>query len=436
LKAAKPMRSLASSTLREMEHDLRRTLRAHHLSESFVERHVEDALQKGVVEYLRAREAGKEVREPKGFVMKAAFRRAIDELRREARRAEGAEVERLLDRTGQTYPSAEEIAVEDMTAADLRSAIDTLPAEERQALCLHYFEELTDARSAELLYCSERTFRRRLDKALADLAALLGAPAPEPGSHRGLEIGLVAWASLGGGRAVISSSPLDHLSAVLDGLHSLPGRVLGRLRGTGTSVAASDAPERIGAIAAGPAGKVIGGCAGAAVICALSGVVGPGVELGGTPRTGDTGRHGVAHAPVAHRRVVSRRPLVVDPTVSPPENSEPTHAESTTPSSEATNPAPRHKQKSEPGSPKKSRRQATATHEPPSEEERVEEQFSGISQAAAESEAKAESPPPTTSGETSISQAAPAPTTTTSEPDHVASEERRVEEQIRGPLAR
>jgi RNA polymerase sigma factor (sigma-70 family) len=435
VKAAEPTRAPDNEALREMERDLRRTLRAHRLSESFVERHAEDALQKGVVEYLRAREAGKEVREPRGFVLKAAFRRAIDELRREARTVGGLEVEMLLDLRGQTHPSAEEIAVEDITAADLRSAIDTLPAEERQALRLHYFEELPDARSAELLYCSERTFRRRLHKALADLASLLGAPAPEPGSHRGLEVGLVAWASLGGGRVAMASSPLDHLAAVLDGLHSLPARILGRLRGTGASVAASDTPERIGAIAAGPAGKVIGGCAGAAVICALSGVVGPGVELGGGPRTVDAGHHHPAPKSVTRRQPVSRSPLVVDPVLHPPKT-EPVHTEAARPTG-AGEPTARHPKHVDHRSAKPSIHQSTgAAEEPPSEEAQVEEQFSGISQAAAESEARVESPAQTTGGETSISQAAAAPTTTTSEPDHVASEERRVEEQIRGPLAR
>lgn len=417
--------------LREMERDLRRTLRAHRLSESFVDRHVEDALQKGVVEYLRAREAGKEVREPRGFVLTAAFRRAIDELRREARTVDGLEVEQLLDRGGQTHPSAEEIAVEGITATDLRSAIDTLPAEERQALRLHYFEELPDARSAELLYCSERTFRRRLHKAMADLASLLGAPAPEPGSHRGLEIGVVAWASLGGGRVVMSPSPVDHLAAVLDHLQSLPGRILGRLRGTGASMAASDTPERIGAIAAGPAGKVIGGCAGAAVICALSGVVGPGIELGGGPKTVDAAHHGPADKTVARRNPESRRPLVVEPPVHVPTKTEPTHAQAGS-SSQGVHPAARHSKHVDHRSVKPNIHQSTsATEEPPSEEAQAEEQFSGVARATAEAEA-----PAPTHEEASVQEATPAQTSASSGSNPATSEERQAEEQFRGPLAR
>lgn len=427
------MRPSESGALREMERSLRARLRSRRLSEGFVDRHAEDALQRGFIEYLRAREAGKEIRDPAGFVVEAAFRRAIDELRREARRADGAEVELLLDMGSGSAPSAEEVVVEESDTAELRDAIEALPAEERQALSLHYFEEESAARAARLLYCSESTFRRRLHKALADLAELLGAPAPEPGSHRGLEIGLVVWASLGGGRVVVSSSPLDHLAGLVESLCSLPGRTLGRLRGTGTSVAASEAPERIGAIAAGPAGKVIGGCAGAAVICALSGVVGPGVQLGGSP--GRDGGHHAEPKVVADRHPVSRRPLVVHPQNRPEEQVEPTH-EIPTPSSEPNAPAPRPKQHGEHGSTKNGHRQAAATEEPPSEKAQVEEQFSGITQAAAESGATAESPGPATSDSTAVSQAAPAHTTTTAEPDQASAEERRVEEQIRGPLAR
>jgi RNA polymerase sigma factor (sigma-70 family) len=431
VRTTESMRPMDSGALRGMERDLRTRLRAHRLSEAFVDRYAEDALQRGVVEYLRAREAGREIREPAGFVLEAAFRRAIDELRREARTVEGAEVERLIEKAGETYPSAEEIAVGAITASDLRAAIGSLPAEERQALSLHYFEEESAARAARLLYCSESTFRRRLHKALADLAELLGAPAPEPGSHRGLEIGLAAWASLDGGRVVVSSSPLDHIVGALESLHSLPGRALGRLRGIGASVAASEAPERVGAIAAGPVGKTIGGCAGAAVICALSGVIGPGVQLGGSP-TGETG-HRPAHEALAHRRPAPRKPLVVAPKIRPEENVEPTH-ETRAPSPEPTGPAPRHEHHTGHRSSKQSHHQATTTtEEPPREEAQVEEQFSGIARAAAESEAGSETP---TSEGAAVEEASPVHSSAPTEPSHASAEERQVEEQFRGPLAR
>jgi len=417
-----------------MERDLRARLRAHRLSQSFIDRNAEDALQRGVVEYLRAREAGTEIREPAGFVLQAAFRRAIDELRREARAAEGVDVERLLDEAGHAQPSAEEIAVDDIAASELRKAIDVLPAEERQALCLHYFEELSAARSAKLLYCSERTFRRRLRKALGDLAELLGAPAPEPGSHRGLEIGLAAWAGLRGGQVVVSSSPLDHIAGPLESLPSLPGRILDRLRGTGAEVAASEAPERVGAIAAGPAGKVIGGCAGAALVCALSGVVGPGIQLGRSQT--EEGRRQDIHKVVAHRRRGSRKPLVVGPRTVPQEKLEPTH-ETTDASPTPTRPAARHPHQHRPHRAKSRRHQSSPMEEPPSEAQQVEEQFSGVAQASAEAEKETSTSTSTSAAEgTSVQEAAPARSTAPAESTRASSEDRQVEEQFRGPLAR
>lgn len=419
VRTTESMRPSESGALREMERDLRARQRAHRLSEAFVDRCAEDALQRGVVEYLRAREAGREIREPTGFVLEAAFRRAIDELRREARVVEGAEVERLIDEAGETCPSAEEIAVDAITASDLRAAIGSLPAEERQVLGLHYFEEESAARAARLLYCSESTFRRRLRKALADLAELLRAPAPEPGSHRGLEVGLAAWASLGGGRALVSPSPLDHLVGTLDSLHSLPGRIVGRLRGAGANVAASDAPERIGAVAAGPAGKVIGGCAGAAVICALSGVVGPGVQLGGSHSEGP--RRQPAHEFVSHRHPVSRKPLVVVPKTGPEESAEPP-GETPAPSPGPTGPAPRHRHHTGHRSASRGHhRVITKAEEPPSEEVQAEEQFSGLAQAAAE--APSETPTASSTEGGALEETTPTNSAAPSEKNHAASED-------------
>jgi RNA polymerase sigma factor (sigma-70 family) len=394
------MRAPDSEALRAMERDLRRRLRAHRLSESFVDRHAEDALQRGVIEYLRAREAGTEIREPTGFVLQAAFRRAIDELRREARRLDGADVERLMDEVGDTSPSAEEIAVDDMSAAELRAAIDTLPAEERQALCLHYFEELSDARSAKLLYCSERTFRRRLRKALTDLAELLGGPAPEPGSHRALEVGLSSWVSLRGARVVLSSHPLEHLSAAVEGVRDGFTRAIDRVRNPAAQLAGEGAPERLGAIAGGPAGKVIGGCAGAAVICALSGVVGPGLHLGGSaPRSSEHRAAGTSAAQAAQ----GQRPLVVRPHPSSEVKSGPKPSMP----SPAASPSPRPRHRTPHRSAVATERHSVSATRQQSEEEQVEEQVSGIARAAAEAETGTSG----SAGESaSVQQSAPANT--------------------------
>jgi RNA polymerase sigma-70 factor (ECF subfamily) len=418
-------RPLDGKALAEIERSLHGRLRAHHVSDSFFDRHGEDAVQRGVVEYLRARADGVEVREPRAFVLQAAFRRAIDELRREARRADGASLDQMLESGRQAAAPAEDEAITNIEARRLQKAIDSLPADERRVLALHYFEDLGQQHAAELLYMSERTFRRRLKRTLAHLARLLDAPAPGPGSHRGLEIGLAAWAGLDGGGLVTSSGGVDNLAAALESRRALPGRILDRLRVPGTRLAASEVPERVGAIAGGPAGKVLGGCAGAAVVCVLSGVVGPGLDLGGGPRAAQT--HPGQHVTAASRPRHAIHPILVEPgpvrRLRPVQPPDPTEYRAPTPN--PTEPAPRHQHEERP-KPKKTEKEPQ-----PSETEEVEEQFSGVAQATAEAETETSAPSREGSA---LQETAPAQPDPQPEPSHAASEERQVEEQFRGPL--
>lgn len=271
--------TLQAEALGEIERSLYGKLKAHRLSDSFIERCGEEAVQAGLIEYLRALREGAQIENRDAFVVRAAFCRAIDELRREARRSDSTEVEAVLESGHFTAPATEELAIEHLAAEELHKAIETLPAEERQALSLHYFEQLSDRQSAEVLYCSERTFRRRLRKALGDLSRRLGVPAPEPGSNLAIEVGLVAWVSLRGARVAVSHGPLEQVAGVIE-----------RLRDLVTRLTASGASEKVGAIVGGPAGKVAGGCLGAAALCVLGGVVGPGVVGSGPGHTGSHDR--------------------------------------------------------------------------------------------------------------------------------------------------
>jgi RNA polymerase sigma factor (sigma-70 family) len=394
-------RTLDGEALAGIERSLHGKLRAHHISDSFFDRYGEDAVQKGLVEYLRATADGVEVQEPRAFVLQAAFRRAIDELRREARRADGDALEQVLESGRSSAPPAEDEAIANIEAGRLQEAIDSLSLEERRILALHYFEEVGQRRGAELLFMSERTFRRRLKRAQAHLARLLGAPTAEPDTHRGVEIGLAAWAGLGGGRAVVASGAAGHLVAALESARAGAVRLLDRFRGPGTRLATSEAPERFGAIAGGPAGKVVGGCAGAAVVCVLSGVVGPGLDLGGGPNTArPVSTH---HIAAAH---ALRRPLhqiILDPqgqSASRLRAAEPAETHDTSPS--PREPAARHRH------PDTEQREAKKAEKapPPTAEGRTQvveegqsrrEEFGAFGgrgeQSTAEPEAEAEPPP-------------------------------------------
>ncbi|HWB69635.1 MAG TPA: RNA polymerase sigma factor, partial [Solirubrobacterales bacterium] len=209
-------RPLEESALREIERSLHGKLKAHRLPETFIARYSEDAVQKGFLAYLRAKERGVEVDNRDAFIVQAAFRRALDELRHETREADGAALEAVLERGDLASPPTEELAVEHLAARELHEAIGTLPPEARQVLALHYFEELSDRRGAEALYCSERTFRRRLAKALDALSRKLGASVPEPGSELALEVGLAAFVSLRGADVLLRRGRLAPIADAFD----------------------------------------------------------------------------------------------------------------------------------------------------------------------------------------------------------------------------
>jgi RNA polymerase sigma factor (sigma-70 family) len=359
---------LQEEALREIERSLYGKLKAHRVSDAFINRCGEDAIQKGLLEYLRARRAGEQIQNRDAFVVRAAFCRAIDELRREARQADGAAVEGLLNIGRDAAPASEELALEQLEAQELHAALDGLSSEERQVLVLHYFERLSAKRSAELLFCSEATYRRRLKTALAALAERLGVSAPEPDSEFGVEIGLAAWAGIGGARVPIAHGPLEGVATILDRGRDGVAAMLARLRDPLARTDASGATERVGALASGPAGKVIGGCAAAALACTLGGVVGPGI---GFHDQGDVNQR-------ATRAAVTTRRSHLRPTAVP---------ERLTMSRSGGS-------RSSPEPPPPDLRRADRKREQQererSERRRVESQVSGISRAAADSTAAPE----------------------------------------------
>ncbi len=354
---------LQEEALREIERSLYGKLKAHRLSDAFIDRCGEDAIQKGVLEYLRAREAGEQIRNRDAFVVRAAFCRAIDELRREARQADGSAVEGLLNVGRDAAPASEELALEHLEAQELHAAIDGLSSEERQVLALHYFERLSAKRSAEVLFCSEATYRRRLKRALAALAERLGVSAPEPDSEFAIEIGLAAWVSIGGARVAIAHGPLDGFVAILDRGRDGMAWMVGRLRDPMARADAGGVTDRVGILASGPAGKVMGGCAAAALACTLGGVVGPGIGL----RDSGDGPHRPARAvaPESHLRPDAA-----------PEALATSRSGESQPAPEQAPPEPRHED-----------RMQTREKRERSEKRRVEQQASGIARAAADSTA-------------------------------------------------
>jgi RNA polymerase sigma factor (sigma-70 family) len=266
---------LGSEQLLRIERALHGKLRASRLSETFIARHGEDAVQQGLAEYASARARGRRIEDPGAWVVSAAFQRAIDALRREVREADDPTViEAALASSPAPGPTPEEVIVERAETERLHEAIAKLSPEQRQALSLYYFEERTTRQGAQALHCSEPTFRRRLNSALNVLRERFGVAVPEPGDRLAAEIGLAAWVSLAGARVVPARGFLDQLIAAADALR---GAVVGagrRARDLLSRLLASGGGESAGAVASGPLGKAVGVCTGALAVCVAAWLVG------------------------------------------------------------------------------------------------------------------------------------------------------------------
>ncbi len=284
-------RALRPGALEEIERSLRAKLKAHDLSAPFIERSLEDAMQKGLVEYLRVLDRGEVVENPAGFIVQAGFCRAIDELRQEARHADGVVIDALIESGGVPEPPTDEVAIDYLRVRELREAVSHLPPEEQQVLRLHYFDEKSAGASAKALFCSETTYRRRLENAKKKLGELLGAPAPEPGSQLAIEIGVVLWVSLRGANVALTRGPIEQIVGIVHSAHDGAAWAAGRARDFAGRFVGGGGGEKLTAIASSGPGRVVGTCVAACVLA-----VG-GAELAGVGQDGD---HHPAEARRAH----------------------------------------------------------------------------------------------------------------------------------------
>ena len=97
--------------------------------------------------------------------------RSIDQLRRSGRRA--ANEQRSAQSAGTAVPNVEEAAMAMIAAERLRAAVERLPAEQRRAIELAYFEGLTFQQVAEATGAPEGTAKSRLRLALDRLTSAM-----------------------------------------------------------------------------------------------------------------------------------------------------------------------------------------------------------------------------------------------------------------------
>jgi RNA polymerase sigma factor (sigma-70 family) len=256
-------------------------------SPQFIATNYEELLALSYCEYIRYLDKGSEIGNPVGWMINCAWRRTQNVLDAESHRPQMVSIERLAELVDETAPTAERVVEDADRARKLQAAVRELSEEERRVIALIYFEGLSFRQASRALGWSHSKTVRRERSALKAIRATLGAESRE---QLALEIGLVAFLSIGGGAAAPTApapttSALDWATHGAAGLWARTGELARRLSLGG---------EAAGNLASSGAGRAAGVCAGAvAAACVLgaSGFAGPGVRDRITPhRAGSDAR--------------------------------------------------------------------------------------------------------------------------------------------------
>jgi RNA polymerase sigma-70 factor (ECF subfamily) len=113
------------------------------------------------------------------WVTMLGHRRAIDRLRRRGTRPTAATT--AVTSEVASADSPHETAAQRQARARIAAALAELPAEQRQAIELMYFEGMSQSEAAEHLGAALGTFKSRVRAAMGRLGALLDELAPEAG---------------------------------------------------------------------------------------------------------------------------------------------------------------------------------------------------------------------------------------------------------------
>ncbi|MBW3618659.1 MAG: SigE family RNA polymerase sigma factor [Actinobacteria bacterium] len=141
----------------------------HHQAEDIVS----DAFAKVYVQWSRGR-----VSDVGAYLRRAVVNETNSKLRR-----------RYLERREASKRSGDERGVRlvDEHAADqdqVWQALSRIPERQRQAVVLRYYEDLSEAQTAEILGCSVGTVKSQVSRGLARMQELLAATAPQGGEVR------------------------------------------------------------------------------------------------------------------------------------------------------------------------------------------------------------------------------------------------------------
>ena len=114
-----------------------------------------------------------------GWLRRVAINACLMDLRRRSR---WRTIRQRLVPTGQTMETPHHAVEQQREAADLRRAIEALPARLREVITLTYLMDCSQAEAAEMLGISKGELSKRHKKALQRLRKLHGRSADDPGA--------------------------------------------------------------------------------------------------------------------------------------------------------------------------------------------------------------------------------------------------------------
>ena len=267
--------------LREAERGLSLML-ARKFSATWIAEHARDLLAQANIEYAEWLEENPPARNPVGWLLTCAYRRALNLLDSQNRKPQAAPLEAVFHLADESTPTPEEQVLDNDRQSRLREALGHLPEKERLLLAMVYFEGSSIREAGRRLGWQKSAADRHHSAAMEKMLVLVGdrsllSPA---------NVGVASWViSKGEGRRAWTP-PLEAAAGSLrEGLAS----GLEAITASGHRLA--DVWRRVmpfsepgGAAASGGAGRVLGYCGAAAgaVVCGLAatGSIGPGVGIG------------------------------------------------------------------------------------------------------------------------------------------------------------
>lgn len=243
-------------------------LRRKRFSRAFLNRHAADLLAKARLEYTQHVAEGGEVRNPAGWIIHCAWRRTQNLLEQEGRAPQVLSIDSGVAFANESATPEQEVLTSDRYR-QLQAALEQLPHEERKVVALTYFEGMSVREVGRTLKWDKCKADRRHRAALERLRDLLGVTDIDALQ---IEIGIVAWASIGAGVGTRPRLPAS-IGTAFDSIAAAAGRgqELARRLLTGGAAEPGMAPAISGAA------RTAGVCGAAAVACVATGLVGPGV---------------------------------------------------------------------------------------------------------------------------------------------------------------